>query len=95
MARVNRSISVPEDLSVLIDEAAAAEDVTPSAWLADAARRRLKIDQGIREIDEWFLDNGGPPTPEEDAAAEEFFNRALAANMAYRGVEVEAQDPAS
>lgn len=79
MGRKNRSISIPEDLSGQIDAAAAAEGMTPSAWLVEAARRRLRISEGLAAMDEWFMENG-EPTPEE----EEWARKALDAAVAYQ-----------
>lgn len=76
--REKRSISLPADLSAAVNAAAEAEDTTPSAWLADAARRKLFIERGRREMAEWLAENGGPPTPEERAEAEAFVDRVLA-----------------
>lgn len=47
MARVNRSISVPEDLSARIDAAARAEGITSSAWITDTVLRRLLAEEGV------------------------------------------------
>jgi predicted transcriptional regulator len=76
MARQNRSISFPEDVSTAIDEAAAAEDLTPSAWITEAVRHRLRIERGIVEMDEWLKENGGPMTDEERADTAAFLTRA-------------------
>lgn len=76
MGRKNRSISIPEDLSDQIDAAAAAEGVTPSAWVVDAARRRIQIDEGLAAMDEWFAEHG-EPTEEETAWAREAVDRAI------------------
>ena len=73
--RTKRSVSLPADLSDAVDEAAATEGATPSAWLADAARRKLMIQTGIREINEWSIENGGPPTQDEADEAEAFAKR--------------------
>lgn len=70
MTRQNRSISFPEDVSAAVDEAAAAEDLTPSAWITETVRRRLRIERGIVDMNEWLLENGGPMTDEERADAD-------------------------
>ena len=62
--RAKRSISLPPDLAAAIDQAAQAEGTTVSAWIADAAAHRLRLDAGRRGIAEWERDNG-PLTAEE------------------------------
>jgi hypothetical protein len=84
MARVNRSISIPEDISAGIDAAAEVAGVTPSAWLVNLARRELKAEEGLAAMDEWFAENGGPATPEEKAYAEDAVRRAKEHNRAFR-----------
>ncbi len=56
--RQKRSISLPPDLAEAIDLAAAQEGTTVSAWLADTAARRLRLDAGRRGIAEWERKNG-------------------------------------
>jgi VIT1/CCC1 family predicted Fe2+/Mn2+ transporter len=51
--RQKRSISLPPDVAEAIDRAAAAEGTTVSAWLADTASHRLRLDAGRRGIAEW------------------------------------------
>ncbi len=62
--RQKRSISLPPDLADAIDEAAAAEGTTVSAWLAETAAHRLRLDAGRRGIAEWERKNG-PLTADE------------------------------
>lgn len=78
MARQNRSVSIPEDVSEQIDRAADEAGMTPSAWLVEAARDRLALEQGLAAIDEWFTENGGPPTDEEEAWVDSVFEHAQA-----------------
>jgi hypothetical protein len=62
--RIKRSISLPPEVSNEIDEAARAACTTPSAWITETARERLKIDEGLAGTAEWeALD--GPRTPEQ------------------------------
>ncbi len=56
--RQKRSISLPPDLAEAIDAAAIAEGTTVSAWLAETAAHRLRLDAGRRGIVEWERDNG-------------------------------------
>lgn len=68
--REKRSISLPPDLSAAIDEAAAAEGKTVSAWIADVIDHRLRIDAGLRGVAEWEAEHGAF-TEEELAWADE------------------------
>ena len=65
--RERRSISLPPDLARAVDDAARAEGTTFSAWLAQTAAHRLKLEAGQQAIAEWELENG-PVTPEELAS---------------------------
>jgi len=56
--RQKRSISLPSELADAIDVAAAAEGTTVSAWIADTASHRLRLDAGRRGIAEWERTNG-------------------------------------
>ena len=56
--RQKRSISLPPDLAEAIDHAAAQEGTTVSAWMADTAAHRLRLDAGRRGIAEWERKNG-------------------------------------
>lgn len=91
MGRKNRSISIPEDLSEQIDTAAAAAGITPSAWLVEAARDTLAIQQGIADMNEILAEIGGPPTTEELARADAIIDRGLAFQRGERA----PQDAAS
>lgn len=62
--RQKRSISLPPELADAIDQAAAAEGTTVSAWLAETAAHRLRLDDGRRGIAEWERSNG-PFTADE------------------------------
>ena len=62
--RTKRSISLPPDLAHAIDAAAQAEGTTVSAWLAETAAHRLRLNAGRRGIAEWEQDNG-PLTADE------------------------------
>lgn len=56
--RAKRSISLPPQLAREIDLAAARDDTSFSAWLAETAARRLRLDAGRRAIAEWERDHG-------------------------------------
>ena len=56
--RQKRSISLPADLAEAIDHAAAQEGTTVSAWLAETAAHRLRLDAGRRGIAQWERKNG-------------------------------------
>jgi hypothetical protein len=56
--RQKRSISLPPDLADAIEHAAAQEGTTVSAWLADTAAHRLRLDAGRRGITEWERKHG-------------------------------------
>lgn len=62
--RDKRSVSLPPELAKAIDQAAAQDGTTFSAWLADTASHRLRLDAGRRGIAEWE-DEHGPLTPDE------------------------------
>ena len=64
--RQKRSISLPADLAHAIDQAATAEGTT-SAWIADTAAHRLRIDAGRQGVAEWERQHGAL-TPDEIAA---------------------------
>jgi hypothetical protein len=56
--REKRSISLPPQLADAIDEAAASDGTTFSAWLADTAAQRLRLEAGRRGIAEWEHEHG-------------------------------------
>lgn len=62
--RDKRSVSLPADLAEAIDEAAAAEGTTFSAWLAGTAAHRLRLEAGRQGLAAWE-DEHGPLTAEE------------------------------
>ena len=64
--RQKRSISLPADLADAIDQAATAEGTSVSAWIADIALHRLRLDAGRRGVAEWERQHGAL-TPEEIA----------------------------
>jgi hypothetical protein len=53
-----RSVSLPPELARAVEEAARAEGTTFSAWLAQTAAHRLKLEAGRQALAEWELENG-------------------------------------
>jgi len=62
--RHKRSISLPPDLDDAVEHAAAADGTTVSAWIAETAAHRIKLDPGRGAIAEWEQVHG-PLTAEE------------------------------
>lgn len=62
--REKRSVSLTPELAAAIDQAAAQDATSFSAWLADSAARRLRLDAGRRGMAQWEQEHG-PLTPEE------------------------------
>ena len=56
--RQKRSISLPSDLADAIDTAATAAGTTVSAWMAETASHRLRLDAGRRGVAEWEHQHG-------------------------------------
>ena len=56
--RQKRSISLPSELADEIDSAATAEGTTFSAWIAETAAHRLRLDAGRQGIAEWERSHG-------------------------------------
>jgi hypothetical protein len=56
--REKRSISLPPELARVVEEAARAEGTTFSAWLAQTAAHRLKLEAGRKALAEWEQENG-------------------------------------
>ncbi len=56
--REKRSISLPPELARAVEEAARAEGTTFSAWLAQTAAHRLKLEAGRKALAEWEQENG-------------------------------------
>ncbi len=62
--RDKRSVSLPPELAEAIDKAAAEEGTTFSAWLAETAAHRLRLEAGRRGLAAWEKEHG-PLTAEE------------------------------
>ena len=56
--RQKRSISLPSDLAHAIDQAATAEGTTVSAWIAETAAHRLRLDAGRQGVAKWERQHG-------------------------------------
>jgi len=55
--REKRSVSLPPDLAKEIDQAEAARS-SFSAWIAETASHRLRLEAGRRGVAEWELEHG-------------------------------------
>jgi hypothetical protein len=62
--RDKRSVSFPPDLAKAIDAAAAASGTSFSAWIADTASHRLRLEAGRRGVAEWEAEHGPLSEPE-------------------------------
>ena len=56
--REKRSISLTPELARAVEEAARAEGTTFSAWLAQTAAHRLRLEAGRQALAEWERENG-------------------------------------
>jgi hypothetical protein len=64
--RDKRSVSFPPDLAKAIDAAAAESGSSFSAWIADTASHRLRLDAGRKGVAEWEAEHG--PLSEQELA---------------------------
>jgi hypothetical protein len=62
------AITVAPDVHARIVAAAQAEGVSVSAWMTEAARRALKLRDGLVAVAEWEAENGAFTREELDAA---------------------------
>lgn len=62
------AITVDADVHAKVIAAASADGVSVSAWLTDAARRALKIRDGLAAVAEWEAEHGPFSGAELDAA---------------------------
>ena len=76
MSVVKRSVSIDADVAGAAEVAAAEDGVSFSAWMTEAAARRLRVREGLRGVAEWEAD-AGALTPEERAAGEALLDRLL------------------
>jgi hypothetical protein len=76
MGVVKRSVSIDAEVAAGADAAAAEDGVSFSAWLSDAAERRLRAREGLQGVAEWEGE-AGALTAEERAAGEALLERLL------------------
>ncbi len=62
------AITVDPDVHRQAVDAAAAEGVSGSAWMTAAARRALKVRDGLAAVAEWEAEHGPLTRPELDEA---------------------------
>lgn len=73
---VKRSVSLDAAVAAAADAAAAEDGVSFSAWLSEAAGRRLRVREGLQGVAEWEA-GAGALTREERAAGEALLDRLL------------------
>lgn len=56
--REKRSISLPPELAKAIDEASARNGSNFSAWIAETASKRLRLEAGRQGVAAWEAENG-------------------------------------
>lgn len=78
-----RSVSIEEDVAEAVERAADEDGVSFSAWMSDAARRQLRIREGLRGVEEWEGE-AGSLTRDELAAGEALLDRLLKARPKRR-----------
>jgi hypothetical protein len=84
MAVVKRSVSLDVEVAAAAEAAAAEDGVSFSAWLSEAAERRLRVREGLQGVAEWEAE-AGVLTPEERAAGEALLDRLLQGAQPRRG----------
>lgn len=72
------AISVHPDVHEQVLAAAAAEGVSVSAWMTDAARRALQTRDGLAAVAEWEGEHGAFTEDELDAARRRVAEEAVA-----------------
>jgi hypothetical protein len=82
-----------EDLLAAVREAAEEEDMTLSAFLAEAARARVHLLVMDRVLDEWEQENG-PFTEEELREGDEWFEEIVTPEQMLQEAGVSATDSA-
>lgn len=78
------AISVDADVHAKVLRAADAEGVSVSAWMTAAARRALKIQEGLVAVAEWEAEHGALTSHELEAARRRLARRARARKRAKR-----------
>lgn len=77
------AITVDPDVHRRVLAAAEEEGVSVSAWMTEAARRALRISEGLAAVAEWEAENGAF-TPTELAEADRRIDEMLAKKQARR-----------
>jgi predicted transcriptional regulator len=62
------AITVDPDVHARVVAAAEAEGISVSAWMTEAARRALKLRDGLAAVAEWEAEHGAFTSEELDAA---------------------------
>lgn len=72
------AITVDPEVHEQVLAAAAAEGVSVSAWMTDAARSALVIRDGLQAVEEWEAEHGALTDAELDAARRRVASETLA-----------------
>jgi hypothetical protein len=83
MAVVKRSVSIDAEVAAAAEEAAAADGLSFSAWLSEAAHRQLLVREGLRGVAEWEK-AAGALTPDELAAGQILLDRLVSSGTRKR-----------
>jgi hypothetical protein len=78
------AITVDADVHSRVLDAAAAEGVSVSAWMTDAARRALLVRDGLAAVAEWEIEHGALTDAEMAEARERVVRQARKRNTASR-----------
>ena len=76
MAVAKRSVSLSEEVAEAVEQAAAADGVSFSAWLSGAAERQLRIREGLRGVRDWEAE-ASPLTEAERNAGDALLDKLL------------------
>jgi hypothetical protein len=78
------AISVDRDVHAKVLKAAEAEGVSVSAWMTAAARRALRLRDGLAAVAEWEAEHGSLTQDELDAARQRILKRPRPGRSAKR-----------
>jgi hypothetical protein len=81
---VKLAITVASDVHADVVRAATQEGVSVSAWMTAAARRALRIREGLLAVDEWEAEHGAFTEAEMAAAREEVASKHATPKRAAR-----------
>lgn len=73
---MKRSVSLSEEVAEAVEQAAAADGVSFSAWLSGAAERQLRIREGLRGVRDWEAE-ASPLTEAERTAGDALLDKLL------------------